>query len=199
MRVLFAALLIAFPLALPASAQGPDSQQASEAPTGRISGLERNLEGGEPVIDTTATGPAASASTASTPAPSTAVLPDIVGPDILGPEGQESLQAALKAYYDYRVQGFAHRSRVFQWQLLSSRLIFALVILIVAVGLYFSWLQFRAGMKEKAGPEATSTTLEASATGIKLSSPVLGVIILALSLAFFYLYLVHVYPIEEIF
>jgi hypothetical protein len=54
-------------------------------------------------------------------------------------------------------------------------------------------------MKEKAGPEATSTTLEASATGIKLSSPVLGVIILALSLAFFYLYLVHVYPIEEIF
>jgi hypothetical protein len=160
---------------------------------------DRNLDGGEPLIDTTATGPAASATTATTPAPSTAVLPDIVGPDILGPEGQESLQAALKAYYDYRVQGFAHRSRVFQWQLLSSRLIFALVILIVAVGLYFSWLQFRAGMKEKAGPEATSTTLEAPATGIKLSSPVLGVIILALSLAFFYLYLVHVYPIEEIF
>lgn len=110
------------------------------------------------------------------------------------------MQQALKAFYDYRIRGFDHRSRVFEWQLLSSRLIFGLVILIVAVGLYFSWLQFIAGLKEDADPEKTSTTLEASPTGgVKLSSPVLGVIILTLSLVFFYLYLVHVYPIEEIF
>jgi hypothetical protein len=43
------------------------------------------------------------------------------------------------------------------------------------------------------------TEFEASAKGIKVSSPVLGVIILVISLAFFYLYLVYVYPISEIF
>jgi len=31
-----------------------------------------------------------------------------------------------------------------------------------------------------------------------VSSPVLGVVILVISLAFFYLYLVHVYPISEL-
>jgi hypothetical protein len=42
------------------------------------------------------------------------------------------------------------------------------------------------------------TELEASLTGIKVSSPVLGVIILALSFLFFYLYIKFVYPIHEI-
>ncbi len=110
------------------------------------------------------------------------------------------MRSALKGYYDYRVAGFDHRARVFEWQLLSSRIIFVLVILIVVVGLYFSWLQFIAGLRENANPEKMSTTVEASPTGgIKVSSPVLGVIILTLSLVFFYLYLVHVYPITEVF
>ena len=43
------------------------------------------------------------------------------------------------------------------------------------------------------------TSFSASATGISVSSPVLGVIILVISLAFFYLYLVYVYPISELF
>lgn len=42
------------------------------------------------------------------------------------------------------------------------------------------------------------TSLEAGSGGIKVSSPVLGVIILVLSFLFFYLYLLHVYPIREI-
>ena len=43
------------------------------------------------------------------------------------------------------------------------------------------------------------TELEASVKGIKVSSPVLGVIILVISLLFFYLYLAFVYPIQEVF
>ena len=113
--------------------------------------------------------------------------------------GVASMRASLRAFYDYKTRGFDHRSRVFEWQLLSSRLIFVLVIAIVAVGLYFSWLQFMAGFKQGTPPDKTSTTFEASPSGIKVSSPVLGVIILTLSLVFFYLYLVHVYPIDELF
>ena len=43
-----------------------------------------------------------------------------------------------------------------------------------------------------------TTTISASAKEIRVSSPVLGVIILIISLLFFYLYLIYVFPIEEI-
>ena len=42
-----------------------------------------------------------------------------------------------------------------------------------------------------------ATQLEVSAKGIVVNSSVMGVIILALSLAFFYLYLVYIYPITD--
>jgi hypothetical protein len=114
------------------------------------------------------------------------------------PEGIASLQEALKAYYDYRISGYAHRERVFAWQLLSSRIIFVVVIFLVMTGIYFSWLQFSRSLKSTKGEEFKETTFEASTTGFKVSSPILGVIILAMSLAFFYLYLAFVYPISEI-
>ncbi len=65
----------------------------------------------------------------------------------------------------------------------------------VAIGLYFSWMQFHA---TRPGAAPVITQLELSQSGLKVSSPVLGVIILVLSLAFFYLYLTHVYPISEL-
>ena len=46
-------------------------------------------------------------------------------------------------------------------------------------------------------PEETELSL--SLREVKVRSPVLGVIILTISLAFFYLYLVHVYPIRNVF
>ena len=67
---------------------------------------------------------------------------------------------------------------------------------------YFSWVQFKTGIREKEktgkGDRQEVTELSASPKGIRISSPVLGVIILTISLLFFYLYLVYVFPIEEI-
>lgn len=125
--------------------------------------------------------------------------PELVAPQFLDEDGQAVQRLALASYYQYRIDGYRHRQEVFRWQLLSSRVIFVMVIFLVLVGVYFSWLQFRTTMKG-ASPsgEPGETTFEASASGFKISSPVLGVIILAISLAFFYLYLVHVYPIDEI-
>ncbi|CAN5446515.1 hypothetical protein BH23BAC3_BH23BAC3_07660 [soil metagenome] len=112
-------------------------------------------------------------------------------------------QDALYAYYEYRVSGFQHRKEVFAWQLFSTKLIFWSVLFLVFSGICFSGIQFYKSISRK-WPEGTATPesvteFEASAQGIKISSPVLGVIILVISLAFFYLYLVHVYPISEIF
>jgi uncharacterized membrane protein len=97
---------------------------------------------------------------------------------------------ALQAYYKYRVTGFHHRQKVFQWQLLSARIIFIVLIFLVLVGIYFSWVQFKTGIREKEktgkGDRQEVTELSASPKGIRISSPVLGVIILTISLLFFF-------------
>ncbi len=117
---------------------------------------------------------------------------------------KEKYLAALREYYDYRISGLQHRQRVFEWQLFSSKVIFVIVLVLVFTGIYFAAVQFHSGLSRKAKTEGSSesnevTEFAASVKGIKVKSPVLGVIILVISLAFFYLYLAYVYPIENIF
>ncbi|MCD6224057.1 MAG: hypothetical protein J7K32_00795 [Deltaproteobacteria bacterium] len=136
-------------------------------------------------------------------------VPDFTPIVLENEQAKEAMFVAFKSYYEYRTKGFEHRKRVFAWQLLSSKIIFFVVIFLVLAGVYFSWMQFHKKMDdEKAGdpPSRASdvkrleyvTTFSVSAKEIKVSSPVLGVIILVISLLFFYLYLVYVFPIEEI-
>jgi hypothetical protein len=113
--------------------------------------------------------------------------------------------AAMQAYYDYRANGFEFRSKVFKWQHKASIAIFLLVVLLVLAGMYFAAVQFHVALaaskrsgKADAQP-GMATQIELSAKGIVVNSSVLGVIITALSLAFFYLYLVYVYPIQDTF
>jgi hypothetical protein len=130
---------------------------------------------------------------------------DLAFPDapdrFASPESREAYQAALQAYYDYRRAGYEHRLGVFAWQSWSTKVIFFVVLLLVLAGIYFAAIQFHAGLRrrgtEPASPEETEISL--SVSEVKVRSPVLGVIILTISLAFFYLYLVHVYPIRNIF
>jgi len=123
--------------------------------------------------------------------------------------------------YDYYKFGLTHRKKAFEWNLLSSKITFWVVIILVFTGIIFAGIQFYVALKEKphrqsaaaisvqtesaTAPtpgetyDALKTELVASAKGIKVSSPVLGVIILVISLLFFYLYLAYVYPIQENF
>lgn len=123
----------------------------------------------------------------------------------------------LKAQlYDYYRFGMEHRKKSFNWNLLSSKITFWVVILLVFSGIAFAGIQFYISLKERSAKQNPlqpqkitvenkdaygefNTQLEASAKGIKISSPVLGVIILVISLLFFYLYLAYVYPIQETF
>lgn len=112
-------------------------------------------------------------------------------------------QIAQQEYYNYRTSGMKHRGRVFEWQLFSAKIIFVVVIVLVFAGIYFAAVQFHAGLargdKGKDSKETDRTEIEASMKGFKVSSPVLGVIVLMISLGFFFLYLKHVYPIEDVF
>jgi hypothetical protein len=152
-------------------------------------------------------GPAATESTTAMPeTPGSVVLTDAVT--------RQKYLTAMQRYYEYRADGYAYRSRVFEWQLLSSRAIFIVVLLMVAAGMYFAAVQFQTAMvaarrvaaaEAVAGgpaagePAGLATRFEVSAKGLVVNSSVLGVIILTLSIAFFYLYLVYVYPIQNVF
>lgn len=130
----------------------------------------------------------------------------------LDPATRERQQAAWRAYYDYRVWAFQHRTKLYDWQLASSRMTFVIVILLVLIGVFFSWLQFRLSLRprppvvhslapgappvETAAAAVVVTEISAGREGVKVSSPVLGVIILVISLLFFYLYLAYVYPLN---
>ena len=101
----------------------------------------------------------------------------------------------------YYVWALKNRESVIERQQVKGSVIFALVVLLVLAGLAFSAIQFRIALKSvkrKNAPAPELTSFKASLAGIEVSSSILGIVILTLSLAFFYLYLTNVYPLVSL-
>ncbi len=135
-------------------------------------------------------------------------LPEAPDSTAFSAQVQSDFQDTLRAYYEYRRKGYEHRQAVFEYQFLTSKVIFIVTLILVFTGIYFAAIQFheRHGRKpqqrgsQPTGDDPTSSTeFVVSFKEIKVRSPVLGVVILTISLAFFYLYLVYVYPIQNVF
>jgi hypothetical protein len=98
-----------------------------------------------------------------------------------------------RAYYQaaakHDVAQFEQDTAIYTWQHRTSIATTVLVFGIVGVGLLLSIQQFRRG-------EPGETSLELSRDGLKIRSPVIGLIVLVVSLVFFYLFLKVVYPIS---
>ena len=140
----------------------------------------------------------------SLPEPSHALLPPVFPRPPEGvkmaPPTDAAYQEALRDYFAYFEFGLTHRRDVFAWQLFSSRIIFWVVLSLVALGMYFAAKQFQVGLRRShAAGAAEVTEFAASLSGVKVRSPVLGVVILVISFAFFYLYLRFVYPVDTTF
>ena len=71
-----------------------------------------------------------------------------------------------------------------------------LVFSITLAGVWMSYRQFEADLR--ASRDGPSNTFKASAAGVEISSSVIGLLVLVVSLAFFYLYVKEVYPITVI-
>jgi len=71
-------------------------------------------------------------------APSSVVLAD--------PATRQAYLDSMQRYYAYRSTGYVYRSRVFEWQLVSGRIIFAIVLIVVLAGLIFAAVQFYVSM-----------------------------------------------------
>ena len=118
--------------------------------------------------------------------------------------------------YEYHIYANTHAVDVYNRHHEQSSYIFWIVVIIVGCGLLFSGVQFFITIKSflqrqpenvKRGPDPPiespkepqqETTFKVSKEGIEISSSILGVIILAMSIVFFYLYLHFVYPITII-
>jgi hypothetical protein len=116
---------------------------------------------------------------------------------------------AEQADYSYHVFAKVHAQRTFTFQYWTGEIIFFVVLIIVFAGLVFSAVQFYVGIRHplesrtadgtvSKTDEASVSEFEASLQGIKLKSSVLGLLILAMSMVFFYLYLKYVYPISSV-
>jgi hypothetical protein len=114
---------------------------------------------------------------------------------------------------------FEHRRASYERHAADSVWIFVLTLLIVALGLFLTLWQFtreqrtmRAVLKPltRAGGEVNeatykqalellrelrgTTNLKLGSAGVELGTQIIGLVVLAFSLGFFYLFLVHVYP-----
>ncbi len=108
---------------------------------------------------------------------------------------------------DYAVWRNEYLRRLYENQLRESWIIFVLVLLLVFAGLFFSWLQFQhAFLLSKVVKSSAATQVDPNATpnstpdevtfgkdGVVIKSAYLGVIILVISMAFFFLYIKYVY------
>ncbi len=116
----------------------------------------------------------------------------------------------LQAYHDWKLYKIEIARNTFTFHYWSSLIIFAVVLGIVFMGLYLTWVQVTMridaeklreaeGKAKKDGEKEQHKEqhqVEISAEGLKLKSSVVGLSILSVSLAFFYLYLVYVYPVN---
>jgi hypothetical protein len=140
-------------------------------------------------------------------------------PDKQAPLQQEAAKRLNDRYVSHLEWQFDFAQRSWSWHFYSTILLFFIVLMIVAFGLYITYLQFKKdykskvvgkgaspstdGGKPKGGTQESdqaaagaSTTMKLSAAGLELSSQIIGLFVLGFSLAFFYLYVKEVYPIQ---
>jgi hypothetical protein len=82
-----------------------------------------------------------------------------------------------------------------EWQLFASNVLLWVVILVVAAGVVYSGLQL--AIAAKTGKQR-DTSLEISAQRVRVTSSVVGIVVLALSLAFLLIFVNQVYQLRPL-
>jgi len=99
------------------------------------------------------------------------------------------------AYIDYQIWALKHSEKLFFWQHLVSQVISFLAFTMVAIGFYYAGVQFKTAQQHASDAQLQHTEIKATLEGFSVKTSALGVVILAMSMAFFFLYLKYVFPI----
>lgn len=101
----------------------------------------------------------------------------------------ESEQAQLNSYSSQH----NHLMASLWSQLVVGWVLLITVILISLAGIAMSWHQLQHSLKRD---RPTDTSMQFGKDGVKLDSPIIGLVIFVVSTLFFYLYIANVYPIS---
>jgi len=91
---------------------------------------------------------------------------------------------------DHNKKLMAIKIEQYEVQLILTKIISALVLLLVVIGLYLSYLEFKKDQNDE-------STFKINKSGIEFSSSVIGLIVLFISLLFFYLFVERIYKIDN--
>lgn len=105
-------------------------------------------------------------------------------------DDKEKIDKIAIKYFEWQAKQY---QKVYQQQICFGKIIFCLVIIIVLVGIVFSGIQFCHAIKYQL---PTDSTVLLSPVNIQLTTSLVGVLILLLSLGFFYLFLRYAYIIK---
>lgn len=106
-------------------------------------------------------------------------------------------KALEESYTEHLRWRFKYPSKVFGQQLTATWIITFLVLALVLSGLIFSFVQLHASIKVGDLTSLKTDLAVETAGKLSVSSSVIGAIVLVISLAFFYLYLKHVFQIQH--
>jgi hypothetical protein len=109
---------------------------------------------------------------------------------------QQKYYETLSAQYDYDVALMKQHQSVLTWELFASNVSLWLVAFIVVAGVGFAGVQLWQAV-QKGGPQA-ETQLEIAATKFRLTSSVVGIVVLGMSYFFFYLFVKEIYPLTPL-
>ncbi len=128
------------------------------------------------------------------------------------PQLVEANAKVAREYAEYRIYLMRYAERGYYWELVSSWVILALVGIVVLTGLSFSGYQLyksfhfavaasqfptdeKVAPSQGLQPPPLEAQIKVSAHELQITSSVVGLIVLAFSLVFLYLFILHVYPI----
>jgi hypothetical protein len=99
------------------------------------------------------------------------------------------------AQYDEQTAFMQHRIAVFRWQEHASNVMLWVVVAVVLCGLVFSAVQLAAAVRLGRDSEGN---LEIGAQGLKITSSVIGLFVLAMSIAFVVIFVDQIYSIQVV-
>jgi len=110
-------------------------------------------------------------------------------------EDKARIQAQIK-YYEYLNKKAEINLSQYRWQQTASNYLLFLVMVVVLSGIFFSGYQIWKSSSIK--DISSDSTIELSIQKIKVTSSVVGVIVLAISIVFLYFFLIEVYRIKVV-
>jgi len=111
--------------------------------------------------------------------------------------GQELTARSMETELDYlQLEAYAdsneHRIRTLWANYSASWILLAMVVAIVGIGLYMSFLQLR---RDLVTGQPNTNSIRISKDGLEINSPVIGLLIFVASTYFFTLYVEKIYPV----